>query len=341
MRRTAYDPAVAHPASLRAICATVFVVGVATAHAQPASPADEAFQRGREALKIGQYVEACAAFEESQRLDPQLATQFNIALCSEQLGKLASALSIYRELAAKDDNPPRKTKAIEMIPQLEARVARLRIEVAETRAGKDALVPAGLEVTVNGVKATNFRDMPIDLGTSKVIASAPGYVSWTGEVTAKDEQQRVVITVALDRDPDKALPPPPPPPPPPQEQPAPAPRSGSSARTRIGVVSTIAGGVVLAGGLTAGVLARSKWNEAKDICGGARCDSQGELDRAQPIVDSARTRGTISTVLVIGGAALVAGGIVLWVTAPAAERSVAITPTASPAGGGVSIVGAF
>lgn len=323
--------------SLRAICATVLFLG-ATVHAQPVSQADEAFQRGREALKVGQYVEACAAFEESQRLDPQLATQFNIALCDEQLGKLASALAIYKELAAKDDNPARKNKAIEMIPQLEGRVARLRIEVAQTRGSKDALVPAGLEVTVAGVQATNFRDMPIDLGTSKVIASAPGYVPYTGEVTAKDEKQQVVVTITLDRDPDKSLPPPPPPP---EKRPPSAPESPGSPRKRIGVITMVTGGVVLAGGLTAGVLARSKWNDAKDICGGARCATEADLDRAQPFVDDARTRGTLSTVLVIGGAALVAGGVVLYLTAPASERSVAVVPAASPSGGGVSLVGSF
>lgn len=325
--------------SLRAICTTVLVIGATTAaHAQPASAADEAFQRGREALKIGQYVEACAAFEESQRLDPQLMTQFNIALCDEQLGKLASALAIYRELAAKDDNPQRKTKAVEMIPQLEARVARLRIEVSEDRRGKNALVPAGLEVTVGGVRATNFRDMPIDLGTSPVIARAPGFLEWNGTVTAKDEKQSVLVTVTLDPDPDAkpgdVAPPPPP------EPPAP-PAAHRSARSSLGLAGVIGGGVVLAGGLTAGVLARSKWNDAKDVCGGERCATQADLDRAQPLVDAARTRGTISTVLVVGGAALVAAGVVLWVTAPAAERSVAVAPAATAGGGGVSLVGAF
>lgn len=330
----------ANLASLRAICATVALLGaVATARAQPASAADEAFQRGREALKVGQYVEACAAFEESQRLDPQLATQFNIALCDEQLGKLASALAIYKELAAKDDNPPRKTKAVEMIPQLEGRVARLRIEIAENRRSKDALVPAGLEVTVNGVRATNFRDMPIDLGTSTVIARAPGYLDWTGQVTAKDERQAAVVTITLDPDPS-ATPHDRPPAPPPPEAPRP-PDAPRSLNKTLGIVGVIGGGVVLAGGLTAGVLARSKWNDAKDICGGARCQTQADLDRAQPSVDAARTRGTLSTVLVIGGAALVAGGVVLWVTAPKAERSVAVAPTASPSGGGVSLVGSF
>ena len=327
--RTAYDPLVATSASLRAICATVLVLNATAAQAQPVSPADDAFQRGREALKVGQYVEACAAFEESQRLDPQLATMFNIALCAEQLGKLASALAIYKELAAKDDNPPRKTKAIEMIPQLESRVARLRIELSEN--------PAGLEVTVNGVRATNFRDMPIDLGASKVIARAPGYAEWTGEVTAKAEKESVVVTVKLAKDPSSLRPDLPPPPSPPSSPP----ESPRSLRRTLGLAGVIGGGVIVAGGLTVGVLARSKWNEAKDICGGARCTSQADLDRAQPIVDDARLRGTISTALVVGGAALVATGVVLWVTAPAAERSVAVTPTASPTGGGVAIVGAF
>ena len=80
----------------------------AAAQGQPSPAADAAFQRGREALQIGKYVEACAAFEESQRLTPQFLTQFNIALCDEQLGKLAAALAFHRELAAHDDNAVRR-----------------------------------------------------------------------------------------------------------------------------------------------------------------------------------------------------------------------------------------
>ena len=289
--------------------------------------ADEAFQRGREALTVGKYDEACAAFEESQRLAPQLATQFNIALCDEQLGKLASALAIYKELAAKDDNPSRRAKASDMIVQLEDRTARLRI---------DTPAPAGLEVTVNGVRATNYKDMPIDLGTSKIEARAPGHLDWVGTVTAKTEKQRVVVTITLDKDSTgTGQPVLPPAPPPPREE------SPRSMRKTLGLAGIIGGGAALAGGFTFALLARSKWHDAKSVCGGTICDTQADLDRGNALADSARTRGTIATVLAIGGGALVAGGIVLWMTAPKSERSVAIAPSASSSSVGLAVLGSF
>lgn len=322
----------------RALCAALLALLAASGSALAQVPAaDEAFQRGREALKVGKYEEACAAFEESQRLDPQLTTQFNIALCDEQLGKLASALAIYRELAEKDDNASRRAKAADMIVQLDARAARLRIEVAENRSRRDALVPPGLEVNVNGVRATNYKDMPIDLGTSKVEARAPGYLDWAGTVTAKDEKQRVVVTITLDPDPAATTQPviPPSPPPPPREQP---PRS---LRKTLGMVGIIGGGAAIAGSFTFGLLARSKWRDAKGVCGGTICDSQADLDRGNALAESARTRGTIATVLAIGGGALVAGGIVLWMTAPKSEHSVAIAPSASSSSVGLAVLGSF
>jgi hypothetical protein len=322
-----------------ALCALVLALLATSQVARAQVPAaDAAFQRGREALKVGKYDEACVAFEESQALDPQLTTQFNIALCDEQLGKLASALAIYKELAAKDDNPSRRAKAGEMIVQLEARAARLRIEIAENRRRGDALVPPGLEVIVNGVRATNYKDMPIDLGTSKVQAHAPGYLEWVGTVTAKDEKQRVVVTITLDPDPSTTPQPvlPPPTPPPPHEQPAPR-----STRRTLALVGIIGGGAAIAGSFTFGLLARSKWHDAKDVCGGTICDTQADLDRGKALADSARTRGTVATVLAIGGGALVAGGIVLWMTAPKAERSVAIAPSASSSSVGLALLGTF
>ena len=53
------------------------------------------FDRGRELLKQHSYQEACAAFENSQQLDPQFGTLYNLAECSTQLGKLATAWLAY------------------------------------------------------------------------------------------------------------------------------------------------------------------------------------------------------------------------------------------------------
>ena len=342
----------------------VAVLVVASTHlasAQPVSPADDAFQRGRDLLSAGKYEEACSAFETSQRLDPQLATQFNIALCDEQLGKLASALVIHREIAAHDDNPGRRARSAEIVIQLGSRVPRLRIDVAENR----TRFPPMPEVTVNGARVTNFKDLPVDLGVSRVVARAPGYLDWTGQIVAKDEKQRLFVTIILEPDPDvtpadpttppdtarpSTIPRPTGPstsplPTGPIDDPGGSGRGGSSrdgsSRRKYAVITLAAGGAAIAGGIGFGLLARSKWNDAKHVCGGTTCPTQDLLEQGQSLTNAARTRGNVSTALVIVGGALAVGGAVLWVTAPKAERSLALAPSASPTAAGVAIVGRF
>ena len=88
------------------------ITAVALAAARPAARADDtvdkpaaeaAFLRGKELMKEGYLAEACDAFARSQRLDPQLGTQYNLALCYEQLGRTASAWALYRELMGTPD----------------------------------------------------------------------------------------------------------------------------------------------------------------------------------------------------------------------------------------------
>src|SRR4051812_47371971 len=69
------------------------------AHAQsPQAAAVVQFDKGRAALKANKFEEACKAFGESQKLDPANGTLFNLAECSEHIGKLATAWLAYREL---------------------------------------------------------------------------------------------------------------------------------------------------------------------------------------------------------------------------------------------------
>lgn len=305
-----------------------------------------AFDRGRDALKVGKYAEACAAFEESQRLEPQTATLLNIALCSEQLGKLGTALRIHRDLAHRDDNPQRKISAdlaTSLEPRALAALADVDLEARRAR------LPSGLVVRVNGMKATNFRETPGDLGLNRVVATAPGFKRAIGEVTTTKEGKSVVVTIILEpldpgqpEEPDLD-----------EESTAPATTTARkrgatpstaprSMRKTIGFVSTVVGAGALGGGLVAGLLASSKWSDAKDVCGGGTtCTTQEDLDRANALADSARSRGTLSTALVVTGGVLVAGGLVLWLTAPSAERSVAVTAGAGGSPAGVTLVGRF
>lgn len=274
---------------------------------------------------MGRYADACAAFEESQRLDPQPTTLFNIALCDEQLGKLASALAIYTQLVD-DDTPARRAKSADMLGQLSVRVPRLEIVIANPR--------PGTEVTVNGVRAPEWKNLPVDLGVNRISVRAPGASPWSGEVTAKAEGQRLSIAVTLEIQEPGA----------PRDAGAPEPRpavSALSAREKLGLVLMIGGGAAIGGGITFGLLARSAWHDAKDVCGGTTCETKAQLDAGQVLVERARTRGTIATALVLAGGAIAAGGVLVWVTAPAAERKLAVAPTGSASALGLVVLGTF
>lgn len=303
-----------------------------------ADPADTAFARGREMLKVGKYAEACDAFEESHRLKPQLDAQFNIALCSEQLGKLATALALHRELAQTLDTPARRAKSAELAAQLEPRVPRLKIIAGEARK-RTPRAPEGLEVRVSGVKVTNLTDYPIDLGSNPVSAIAPGFLDWQGKVIATEEGKVVTITIRFERDPDAK---------PGEggvEEPdvpvGPLPSASESNRKAYAVVTLALGGVALAGGVTFGLLAKSSWDKAIDACGGDEICLESEAPRGNHLFDQARLRGNVSTGLFIAGGVAVVGGIVLWISAPSSRKSVAIAPTVDESSAGFLVYGRF
>lgn len=317
------------------------------ASANPVDDARKAFERGRAALQTGSYEQACTAFGESYDLDPKPETRFNIALCSEQLGKLATALHHYQELA-KSETGSRRTKAAQAAESLMKRVPRLRIEIGN----KDKVMPAGFVVTVDGERITSFKDTPIDIGMHTVMAAASGHQNWEGIAEASWEREIVVVTITLvpgKPGPDITTLKPKRPPPRkrtpvdtnavtgPQQPVLPA-TPTSSVRRPIGIGLTLGGGAVLAGGFVVGLLAQRKYTDAKDLCGGTLCGDPDTYARAQGLVEDARSRGNLATALSIGGGVLAATGLVLWLTSPTStEHAVAVVPTTT----GFSVSGRF
>lgn len=316
----------------------VLVLSVTTATAQPA--ADAAFDRGREMLKVGNYAEACDAFDESQRLRPRPDTQFNIALCSEQLGKLATALALHRELAHTLDSPTRRAKSAELAAQLEPRVPRLQILVGEARK-RTRRPPPDLAVRVNGELVTSYDDLPIDLGTNQVTAIAPGFRDWSGQVSAAEEAKTVRITIDLERDPDAKAGVGPVGPDPPTEPPVERRRGGSSNRKAYGAITMAMGGVALGGGLMFGYLAKTAWDDARAACGNDEECTDAQFPNAQDLRDKASSRGNLATVLSIGGGVALVVGVTIYITAPRSHKAVAIAPTASSESAGVLVFGRF
>src|SRR5207244_2485294 len=70
--------------------------------AQAQAEAERAEQLYTEAKKLaaeGHFSEACPMFEESQRLEPAIGTQFNLADCYDHTARPATALALFREVS--------------------------------------------------------------------------------------------------------------------------------------------------------------------------------------------------------------------------------------------------
>lgn len=293
----------------------VFAWLLASAHVTFAGPsqADIAFERGRTLLAAGKYDDACAAFEESLRLDFQYGTLFNIADCNDKRGKLATAHAAWTRIANEDHNQPRAQRARELAAQLEKRVPRIRVALSP---------PTAATITIDGVAIAGVDvAVLVDLGTHEVVA----VVSPGREVrrTVQTPQEGAVVTVTLvvpaanapavrpvDRDP---------------------PPTTSSSRATTGKIVLVLGAATVATGLVFGGVAMAGWSSAEDTAG-------TDVAKANEDVDRVELYGNLSTGLIAAGAVTVGIGIYLWRSGSHQPRPVAAV---GPGGGSIGIAGAF
>jgi hypothetical protein len=299
-------------------------------HAEPTpqqKEADGAFKKGRDLLKQGNYLDACDEFNKSQRLDPANGTLFNIAQCSEQIGRLATAASAYRELIKKDTNAERLELSRKALAALEPRIPKIVAKIdnpptnivihLDSKAGQQQILP-------NEPVEANF-------GEYTLVARAKGYTEMISKFRIGEEgsTKTVEVTLLPGASNSDVI-----------RKPGERSTDGAPRNTRklIGIGLTAAGGATLATGVVFGVMARGKWNDAKDACGGATCDTREKVDNANVLADQARSKATLSTILVASGAVVAGAGIALWVTAP---KGMQITPSASENGASVTLSGSF
>ena len=323
----------------------MIVVSFAAANAQAQAPggsntlAEQLFAQARDLAKANQWAEACPKFEASLRYDPVLGTRLNLATCYEHIGKLASAWGLYREsaeLAKKANDAKRAAYAQKQATALEPRLPKLAITAP-------ANPPPGFVVKRDDTAVDAGAlgvGLYVDPGPHKVVASAPGFVELTLNVTlaegkteaitipdlvAKPEAPPVVATKPVSE---------------PVDEPAPGPRSKKRTYIALGVGG--AGVAAVAVGLVFGAKASSSYSDAKALCGDDMVCPAESFAQDQKLVSDARSSATISTVLVIGGAAAIAAGVVLYVTAPRdRERATALIPLVHDRGAGLALTGAF
>jgi tetratricopeptide (TPR) repeat protein len=293
----------------------LLAVSAGAAHAQPSgAQAETLFRQGKDLMARGKIAEACAAFDASQRLDPTVATLLNQAACREKNGQLATAWGQFLEAerqtrSATDDNGRQLHQtAANHAAKLEPRLSTLTITVPpESRVG-------GLQVTRGGEPvdpgAWN-RALPVDGGSYKITASAPGNAEWSTIVAVSDEHD--VKTVEIPRLKAAALIPPRPtvsssPAPPAAEHPD----SGPPARSKLVPLVVGGGAAVALAGAAIGVAlwGSSTYDKAKAEPDNARQDS---------LWHSANTKRYVAEGL--GVASLASAGVAVWLYLRPGEES--------------------
>jgi hypothetical protein len=289
----------------------------APALAQPPPPrdpiaAEALFERGKLLMDQGRTPEACAAFAESQRLDPAGGTLLRLGLCHEAEGKLASAWQELGEVvrvSKEGTGDPAKL-------QERVRLAHEHLAAIEPRVPKLAIVvpPAaradGLRVSANGLprnEGTWGVALPVDPGDIVVVATAPGRKDVRLTVHVAEGQQQNVELLPL---PPASLAPPP-------ARPVAPPEEHASALRPVGIGVGLAGLAAIGVGTYFGIRAIGKWNDSNTACPGTTCSDPNGVTLANDAKSAAR----IADVTLGAGVVAVAAGVVLYlVGAPVAVQ---------------------
>ena len=290
------------------------------ASAQQPSEAVKLFEQGRVLAAQGDYVHACEIFEKSMQLDHAGGTEANLADCQEHLGHFAKAHALFvdaAELSDRDHNDALAKVAREHAAALEGKLATVIVKIPDPAAPElqvmiaNEVVPAAAEVK-----------QLVDPGAVEVVVTAAGRPRF-----ARTQQIAAGATAIFDTAVAE---------PRPEHPPAEAERD----RGRVHIAMALAGGAALTGivGIAFAYVGRNNYN---DTANGPLCMHVGSDLKCYPDgitkINSALTLEDVATGCAIATAALgIAAGIVYF-TAP----HVAISPTASRNGAGVSIAGRF
>lgn len=309
---------------------SLMMFAVLAAPAVAESVDDEAmaqFKLGVDLYRDKQFEQAAIAFERAYDLKPSYKLLYNIAQVENDLGHYAEALKGYEKyLADGGDNVPddRRTEVEGEIDRLQTLVGRVVIETERQ----------GLTVFIDDRRQGDTPlDGPVrvDMGEHKVLLK-DGAQEVHSEVVKVAGDQTVTVEIgdaAADEAAKEAAP-----------VEAPVPIEDDKPKR---IWTWVALGVGVAAGAGAGVtggLSKAKVDDIKAQCDGNSCPADQKKE-----ADSAKLLGNLSTGLAIGAGVLVAAAVTLFFVEPELggeeEPAVAIVPTTSPDGAGISITGRF
>lgn len=306
------------PALLAAMLA-----GAGVAHAQtspaPGAPGEAAgtqesialFEEGRRLVEAGDCAAAIPKLMDSLRYHASIGALLNLGDCSAPTSAAAAWRYYTRaELLAARNADDRAAFARGKAAALEPRVALVHValpaglDVPELRIDGARIAPSDfeghaiavepgkhvLEVDVKGARSSQPFEASPGVATTVTPDLQQGDLLGGPPEAARDKQAQA------------------------QPQPVADAETGSGRRTA-GLVLAGAGIVGIGVGAIAGLVANAKLNDAKNSCTAyPRCPASSETSIGDANA-SAKSAATVSTIGFIAGAAALAGGVTLWLTA--------------------------
>jgi hypothetical protein len=282
--------------------------------------AEALFRAGREAAEKGDDAAACARFEESHRLEPAAGTVFNLALCFERRGQVASAWQRFREARDRMPSGDDRSQLVEQrIAALEPRLPKLTLRVSSGASGA-TVMRDGMEVRAASLGIA----VPIDPGAHEIVVRAPGHAERSVSLTIAEGQSKELdleLGPAEARDADAV--------------PTESSSTGSSRKT-VGMVITGVGAAGIVTSLVTGALVLNRKSVVDRECVGSVCSKEG-ADAAS----SGRTFSTISTIAFAAGAVGVGVGLYLTLSANPRPETARLLLVTSPGAASLGLKGAF
>lgn len=293
-----------------ALAVVALALATSQAHADDASDpaaAEVLFREGHKLKDAGDQAAACAKFAGSYALDRAPGTLLNLAECSRNEGKTATAWSQFVEaeqVFRRRQDERRASFAAAEAKRLEPKLARVVVRAADR--------PPGLVVRRDGATlsaASLETSLPVDPGSRTLTAEAPGFAPRTVSfeaVAGKVVEVRVPTLTPVES-------------PGPAAEPAP-PNAGAdeeSAESGDGqrIAGWIVGGAgvlsVALGGVFVGLTAERR-GALDDLCPGGACASGPPADA----LSQAHLYANLANGLLVGGVVTAGVGLVVLLTAP-------------------------
>jgi hypothetical protein len=334
-------------ARVRAMLVVGSLVALSSTRAAAADPAaTKLFNQGVKLFERGETAAACQKFSESYDIDPAPGTLFNLASCREKLGDASGAHHAYVELTRRAEQAGKGDRAATFRQKATALEAKLpTIVIAE--ANRASLT----NVTIDDTPVPREKwsaPIPTEAGKHKVVLTtdldgktANLTVPATGSVTVEapapanaPSGARAVVPPPADSAHSPASTGTPPPP---------ETHDAAEPRTTHSPFSYVVGGagiVAIAVGAAYGVVAIGQKNDALAACPGHQCASPNDLNRATDDHNASQSSALVSTIAIVTGAVLVAGGATLFIVT-AKHSSVGVTPATDGHGYALLLTGRF